>query len=823
MAHASSRRPGLLARLGFGPKHGRAPRSRKQKALLALKWSAIAGLALSAIFAATIALLFWIWGSDSKLPTIAKLSDYRPAQVSRVLASDGSVIGEIYTQRRSFVPYERIPKSLIHALVSAEDADFFEHEGIDYLGMVRALFVNLKEGETVQGASTITQQVVKNLLLSRERTLKRKVQEIILSRRLESSLSKDEILTLYANEIYFGHGRYGVQEAARFYFGKDVDKLDVGEVAMLAGLPQGPEILSPKKPENRNRAKRRQMYVLEQMVANGYLEPKVAQKFMKEPIRIISEPYPKLGLAPEWVDVARAALVEKYGTEEVDRAGVTVVATLDLEVQMAAQAALRAGLRAYDKRQKYGMPVVRLKKEKVAGELATLKKRLPRGGPVGGDEYRAVVLETHDEDGGELAVDLGGWTASVLLGGRGDERFNPDGKKASDRFAAGDVVRVMMPRDAAPPPRKARNEHVVQLAGGPEGAVVVIEPRTRRVLAVVGGYAFSPGDFNRATMARRQAGSTFKPFVYAAAIDGGEMTPATIVNDAPEVYDLWKPENYEKGEFEGPVRIRHALAKSINTVAIRVTNDIGPERVAKMARDMGVVSPLPTTLSIALGSGEVTPLELTNAFATFAAGGKTAPPQVLRKIGDQAVDPVALTQAIRPEVAFVVTDMMRSVVTEGTAAAASKALKMDVVGKTGTSNSARDAWFVGMTGELVVGVWIGFDDFKRPLGRGEAGGKTALPVFIDVMKKVGGKGGGFGRPSGVVDAVIDRKTGLLAPDGAPEKTTLREVFLAGTAPTEVAPAAGDAAVDTSVQDQYEDVYGDDPQGGADPAGEPKEQ
>ncbi|HUS67419.1 MAG TPA: PBP1A family penicillin-binding protein [Kofleriaceae bacterium] len=821
MAYAAPRRQGLLARLGFGAHRGGPPRSRKQKIFMVLKWGAIAGLALSAIFAATIALLFWIWGSDSKLPNIAKLSDYHPAQVSRVLASDGSVIGEIYTQRRTYVPYERIPKSLIHALVSAEDADFFEHEGIDYLGMVRALFVNLKEGETVQGASTITQQVVKNLLLSRERTLKRKVQEIILSRRLESALSKDEILTLYANEIYFGHGRYGVQEAARFYFGKDVDKLDIGEAAMLAGLPQGPEILSPKKPENRDRAKRRQMYVLEQMVKNGYLEAKEAQKYIREPIRIISEPYPKLGLAPEWVDVARAALVEKVGTEEVDRAGVTVVATLDLDVQTAAQAALRAGLRAYDKRQKYGVPVSRLKKEKVAGELAALKKRLPRGGPVAGEEYRAVVLEAHDDGGGELVVDLGDWKASVLLGGRGDERFNPDGKKASARFAAGDVVRVMVPRGAGASPRKARSEHVIELAGGPEGAVVVIEPRTRRVLAVVGGYAFQVGDFNRATMARRQAGSTFKPFVYAAAIDGGEMTAATLVNDAPEVYDLWKPENHEKGEFEGPVRIRHALAKSINTVAIRVAHDVGPERVAKMANDMGVTSPLPTTLSIALGSGEVTPLELTNAFATFATGGKVAPPQVLRKIGDQAVDPVAPSQVIRPEVAYVVTDMMRSVVTEGTAAAASKALKMDVVGKTGTSNSARDAWFVGMTGELVVGVWVGFDDFKRPLGKGEAGGKSALPVFIDLMKKVGGKGGGFTRPAGVVDAVIDRKTGLLAPEGAPEKSTLREVFLAGTAPTEVAPAAGDAAIDTSVQDQYEDVYGDDPQGGAE--GDPKDQ
>jgi len=278
------------------------PRSNKQLVLAALKWTAIGGLALFAIGAATVALLFWVWGSDPNLPNIEKLSDYHPSQVSRVRSADGAIIGEIYTERRTYVPYEQIPKVVINALVSAEDADFFEHEGIDYLGMVRALFVNLKEGETVQGASTITQQVVKNLLLTRARTLKRKVQEIILSRRLENSLSKNEILTLYANQIYFGHGRYGVQEACRFYFGKPIQKVNPGEAAMLAGLPQGPEILSPRKPENRERAKRRQIYVLQQMVKNGYLDKAEAQKWINEPIQIIANPFPNLGVAPEWVE-----------------------------------------------------------------------------------------------------------------------------------------------------------------------------------------------------------------------------------------------------------------------------------------------------------------------------------------------------------------------------------------------------------------------------------------------------------------------------------------------------------------------------------------
>jgi len=786
------------------------PRSRVEKGLWALKWGAIIGLALFAAFAGTIALLFWMWGSDSSLPTIEKLSDYRPSQVSRVLAGNGAVVGELYTERRTVVPFERLPKVMVQAIVSAEDADFFQHEGIDYLGMVRALLVNIKEGETVQGASTITQQVVKNLLLTRARTLKRKVQEIILARRLEHSLSKNEILTLYANQIYFGHGRYGIQEAARYYFGKNVEQIHVGEAAMLAGLVQGPEILSPRKPENRERAKRRQIYVLRQMAANGYIAAAEAEKWSADPIRIVADVQANLGLAPEWVDLARQALVARLGGEaELGRAGVNVQTTLDLEVQKAARDALRAGLRAYDKRQKYGVPIQRIKPDRVAAELSRMAGRLPRGGPVAGEEYRAIVVEVDDAKD-RLEVDLGKWRAHIPLGD--DERFNPQGpgkKKPSERFGAGDVVRVMVPRAA--PAGAAKGERQIQLASGPEGAIVVLEPKTRRVVAVVGGYSYRVGDFNRATRAKRQAGSTFKPFVYAAALDNGEVTPASIVNDAPEVYDLWKPENYEKGEFQGPVRLRYALAKSINTVAIRVMNDIGPERVVQLAHALGIESELPKELSLALGSGAVTPLELTNAFASFAAGGRVAAPQVLKKVGDEAVAAPKVTQVLRPEVAYLVVDMMRSVITEGTGSAV-LAAKMDVAGKTGTSNDARDAWFVGMTADVAVGVWIGFDDFKRPLGKGEAGGHTAVPIFLDVIKKAGRKDSRFSRPTGLVEARIDRASGLLAPEGAPEKSYYTEVFLPGTAPTDVAAAPGEVTADSYVTDVYDSEYGGDSAG-----------
>ncbi len=802
------------------------PRSGAQWALVALKWGAIGGLALAAILSATLALLFWIYGRDPKLPKIGKLSDYDPPQVSRVVTKDGAVIGEIYSQRRTFVGFDQIPKPVIHAFISAEDNKFFEHEGIDYVGMVRALLVNIKSGENKQGASTITQQVVKNLLLSREKTFKRKIQEIILARRLENTLSKEEILALYANEIFFGHGRYGVEEAARFYFGKHVRDINVGEAAVLAGLPKGPNLYSPKKPENRERAKQRQIYVLEQMVRNGYLSTAEAQKWIDEPIKVIADPYPLIGSAPEWVELARQEIAQVYGADKVDKIGVEVEVTMDVEIQKLAQDALRRGLREIDKRQHWGHPLKKIKPDKIDLEVASLAHGLPRGGPKAGAVYRAVVRQV-DDAANEMVVDLGEWKASVLLGGPGDARYNPDGKKPSERFAPGYVIQVMLPATgpaaiavAGESRAPKLTQRSVDLARGPEGAVVVIEPATRRVLAVVGGYDTGAAAFNRAVQAKRQAGSTFKPIVFAAAIDGGEFTPASIVNDAPEVFDLWKPENYKKGKFEGPVRLRYALAKSINTVAIRVTYDVGPERVAEIAHALGIESTLPTTLSLALGSGEVTPLELTNAFTTLAAGGRAASPSIVAKVGGKEVARPQPRQAIRPEVAYVVTNMMQSVITEGTGGKAAS-LGLDIAGKTGTSNDSRDAWFIGFSSGVAVGVWMGFDDFSRPLGSGESGSTSAVPVFIDIMKAIGKKSDHFERPQGVVDASIDKATGLLAPEGAPAGSSYTEVFVAGTVPTEVAPAPGEVDASDYVLDQYEDDgEGQPPPQPEQPAGEP---
>lgn len=801
-------------------------RTRREIGFLVLKWSAITGLLLAALGAVTVALVFWVYGRDPNLPAIRSLSDYKPRQVSRILASDGTVVGELFSERRTYVPYEEIPDTVVKAFISAEDAGFFEHQGIDYWGMLRALFVNVRAGKTKQGASTITQQVVKTFLLSPERTLRRKIQEIVLARRLEKALTKEEILALYLNQIYFGHGRYGVQEASRFYFGKDVKDLNPGEAALVAGLPQSPENISPKKAKNQERAKNRQKYVLEQMVHNGYLSEDVARTWINEPIRIVRDPYPDIGTAPEWIEVVRQELIATHGEARIDSLGAVVTTTLDPAIQAAAAEALREGLRGVDARQKYGRPVRSVKPDKIELEVAKLARKLPKGGPKRGEHYLAVVREVHDQDS-ELAVDLGKWEASVLLGGAGDARFNPPsgksghGKSPSERFQPGDVIRVEVSSPAAvvsadpdgdapdaPAARGPRHSRRrVELASGPQGAVVVLDPRTRRVLAMVGGYATRASDFNRAVQARRQPGSTFKPLVYAAAIDSRVYTPASIINDAPEVYDLWKPENYKKGAFEGPVRLRYALAKSINTVAIRVLSDIGGKRASDLAHAMGIRSELPETLSLALGSGEVTPLELTNAFATLAAGGAAAEPQFLASIGDQPVAAAAATQALGANVAFVAMHMMTSVVEEGTARKAAS-LGMPVAGKTGTSNDARDAWFMGITPSYVVGVWIGFDD-NQSLGRGESGGTTALPVFVDLMQAIGKdeRRLTFAIPEGVSLRLIDKASGLLAPEGAPADAIYTEVFVAGTEPTETAlPPDQDSAASfiTNEYDEYED-------------------
>ena len=802
-----------------------------------IKWLAILAVAGTALVAATAAFVFWMYGRDPNLPDYQTLADYHPKQVSVITDGNDRRIGEIYSERRTVVPYDKVPPIVVDAFVAAEDNSFWTHGGVDYWGMFRALITNLRAGHTRQGASTITQQVVKTFLLTPERTFRRKIQEIVLARRLESSLTKQEIMTLYMNQIYFGHGRYGVEEAARFYFGKHVGELNVGEAAMIAGLPQSPENISPRK--NPKRAKERQTYVLNQLAAMQKITVAEAQKWIDAPIRVVDRPFPELGSAPEWVEIAKRELVKRFtgnaDESALDRAGTTVRTTLDPSLQVVAQKALQNGLRAVDKRHGIGRPVRSVKPDKIEGEIAKLAKRLPRGGPVAKEIYDAVVTHVSDEDH-ELVVDLGDYPASILLGGEDDARFNPpDGngktRSPSERFKPGDVVSVMLAAAPAVKPAgkvadkatdrtddddeqrpakavAAAPKHAKQravFAPGPEGAVVIIDLKSRKVRALVGGYASKVAGFDRATMAHRQPGSSFKPYLYAAAIDSGKYTAASVINDVPQSFDkidpTYRPKNYETGRYDGSVRLRYALSRSINTVSLELAYNLQPKTVVEFARKMGIASELKPDLSIALGSHEVTPLEHTNAVATLATGGIAAPAQFIDAIDGKRLPAPAGEQVLRPEVAYVVTDMMRSVVTEGTAIGAA-VLKIPIAGKTGTSNESKDTWFVGLTPDYAIGVWIGYDE-PRPMPR-ETGGSNAVPVYVEIMKQLDPPAKAFPRPAHVVEATIDKKTGLLAPEGAPKDTTLTEVFVEGTQPTEVAPMPGDVTEDNKTKGEYED-------------------
>ena len=816
-AHKPPQAKAKLARKG-GP-----PERPRRRWLTVVKWLAILGFSSLLLLVATVAFVFWMYGRDPNLPDITKLGDYHPKQVTTILDANDRRIGEIYTERRTYVPYEKVPQILIDSFVAAEDNKFWTHGGVDYWGMFRAFVMNIRAGgRSKQGASTITQQVVKTFLLTPEKTFKRKIQEIILARRLEKSLTKEEIMTLYMNQIFFGHGRYGVQEASRFYFGKDVGQLNVGEAAMIAGLPQSPNNISPRI--NPKRAKERQTYVLNQLVGMGKITQAEGQKWIDAPIKIVDNPFPEMGSAPEWVELAKKELIAERGEEGLDTLGATIRTTLDPSLQATAQKALQDGLRGVDKRQGVGRPIRTLKGDKVAQTIASLAKKLPAGGPKAKEIYEAVVTEVFDDDK-EVVVDLGDWKGSLILGSDDDARFNQpadDGttKKPGERFKAGDVVEVTVAQaevvaastgdedDAVSKPKAKvvigpkHSSHRVGFVPPSQGAVVIIDLKTRKVRALVGGYASKVGGFNRATMAKRQPGSSFKPFVYATAIDSGKYTAASKVNDAPEVFDLWKPKNYETGKFEGPVLLRHALAKSINTVSIRVTYDMKPENVAAFAKKMGIQSELPHEMSLALGSGEVTPLEMTNAIATLATGGIAAPPKFIDAIDGKATPPSKGEQVVRPEVAYVVANMMQSVVTEGTGHLAS-ALKIPIAGKTGTSNDSRDTWFIGLTPDYAIGVWLGNDD-NRPMGHGETGGTTAVPVYVEIAKAMALPAKAFPRPPHVVEATIDLATGLLAPEGAPKGTSRTEVFVEGTAPTETAAMPGDVTETNVVTGEYTD-------------------
>ncbi len=729
------------------------------------------------------------------LPSVSSLRDYTPPQTTRVYDRNKKVIGEIFAERRTVIPMSQVPRNVVLSVLAAEDADFYEHEGLDYRGMLRAIGRDIVAGRAAQGGSTITQQVVKLMLLTPERTLQRKIRELILARRLESELSKDEILHLYLNHVNFGHGRYGIEEAAQYYFEKNARDLTLAEAAMLAGIPQAPARLSPRG--NPEAAKRRQAYVLSQLQAKREVYwPDLSEAAIaaarKE--KVEPEPVPESsGSAPEVLTIAKRALRAAVGDEALSKGGYEVHTTIDLPLQRKAREALQRGLRAVDERQGYQGPFRRTKRKR--GPKATKPIDSLRMGRT----YIARVRGSDDE-AGKLLLDVAGHPAVLRM--RDAVRFNPKRGPASAFAKKDDLLPVsitQMGDDETPA--------IARLERGPEGSVVVIEPRSRAVLALVGSFDAVSG-FNRATQAIRQPGSSFKPIVYARAIQSRRFTAASLVVDAPAVYDEWKPRNYEQWNYQGAVRLRQALARSINMVAIRVVEDLGVKDVAEFARQVGISTKLEEDMALALGASGVRPIELANAYATFAAGGRWAPTRIVSRIvapGGAQV-PVTATEPARdvmsPNEAYVMTSMLRSVVTEGTGAPAQR-LERAVVGKTGTSNEARDAWFVGYSPSVVAGVWVGFDD-QRSLGKRETGTRTALPIWIDVMAAADQtpKETDFAMPSGVIRARIDPASGLLAYQG--QEDAFEEVFVVGTAPTDVARSPDVADPNLFLMEQFDE-------------------
>ncbi len=778
--------------------------------------------------------IFWYYGRGVEGTDVAAIRNYRPKQVTKITARDGTVIGELYSQRRTLVQIEDIPKHVELAFLAAEDADFHNHEGMDYMGMARALISNLRTRSIRQGASTITQQVVKNFLLSPERTLERKVQELILARRLEKALSKDEILELYLNEIYFGHGRYGVEEASQFYFGTSVRKISLGQAAVLAALPKAPSKASPYK--DPKRAKVRQVYVLQQMVRHGFATPQDADEAIDSPLEVLEKPREAVAVegAQEFVDAARAKLVEIYGEDKLETLGATVMTTVDLDLQRRSREAVRDGLIALDSRQGYGHKVKPLSEKrqkraraKVKGDIAVGKTypviigerdpALKLGddevfGTIGEQKHKIVfrVPPRYDEADVSLAEQFPATGVTMVrvtaLPGAGEDAAEEEAKAKAEDDAPDEP-------DSEGPPAARADVATGVIDSGPEAALVLADAENGEVLAMIGGYTQRRGDFNRVLDARRQPGSSFKPFVYGAALASERYTAASLISDSPEIYEKWRPTNYEVDKYRGDIRMRVAITHSVNTVAIKLLDSVGIEAVHAFARAAGIRSELSANLSLALGTSEVAPFELLAGYLTLARRGDRIEPNMIRRIeapGQPEWEPVQRgEQALREDVVFILTSLMTSVVEEGTGRGA-MALGRPVAGKTGTSAELRDGWFGGFTPRHVAVAWVGFDTPKR-LGKGESGGRAALPIWLAAMQAAEAEQppAAFVPPASVLVRSIDKATGLLAPDAIPQadgtllapppESVMEEYFISGTEPVDRAePAAappGDSLLD----------------------------
>ena len=695
------------------------------------------------------------------LPSLEVLTDYQPKIPLRVYSSEGALLGEFGEERRAFVAIANVPKPMVSAILAAEDERFYQHRGVDYIGVARAALSNFASGGVRQGASTITMQVARNFFLTKERTITRKFREMLLAFKIEASLTKDEILQLYVNQIYLGQRAYGFAAASQIYFGKPLEQLSLAEYAMLAGLPKAPSSFNPIA--NPKRAELRQQYVLRRMRELGMITDAEHAEADKLPIVVKRGANDFAVRAEHFAEMVRQAVYERYKDDTYSR-GIRVYTTLSARHQEAAYAALRRGVQDYDWRHGYRGPEgyaelpSRLNEEALEEALQDVTDN--------DDMFVAVVTEASPKL--VKAYRRGGETLEI-----GDEglrfaaRMLGDKVNANQRIRRGALIRVQ--KDD-----KGR-WHVTQLPAV-ESALVSVDPRDGAIRSLVGGFDFNRNQYNHVTQALRQPGSSFKPFIYSAALEKG-FTPSTIINDAPLTFSAsqtgsepWEPRNYD-GKFEGPMRLRAALVKSKNLVSVRILQAIGPQYAQDYIARFGFDPKLhPPYLTMALGAGNVTPLQMAQAYSVFANGGYRIPPYFIERIEDNRGNVLAQAKpqkageagerVIDPRNAFIMHSIMRDVVRMGTAARAMKLGRTDLAGKTGTTNDFIDAWFCGFNPTLVAVAWIGFDQ-PQTLGRNETGGLAALPIWMGYIASAlkGVPEQPFTPPPGVISARISPETG----------------------------------------------------------------
>jgi penicillin-binding protein 1A len=799
----------------------------------------------------TVAVSVAIWHFSQDLPDYTQLQRYEPPVMTRVHAGDGSLLAEYATQRRLYLPIQAVPKLLIHAFLAAEDKNFYEHGGLDFSGILRAAWLyaqNIGTNRRPQGASTITQQVAKNFFLTNEVSFTRKIKEALLAMRLERTYSKDKILELYLNEIYLGMGAYGIAAASLTYFDKSVNELTLPEVAYLAALPKAPSTLNPFR--SHERATERRNYVIDRMVDDGWATAAEGEKARKTPLDVVTRPAGAHLFAAEYfAEEVRREIYEKYGEKKLYEGGLSVRTTLDPRMQVAARKALADGLVHYDEAHGWRGPVAKID---VSGDWGVSLAKVKALNDI--PWHLAVVLETSDrsariglqpgrEGGGAVSKER---TIGILpLDGVKWAKADSGplkGKtptKVSQVVHTGDVIYVE-PLVREPPKNAARRRtsdrdedtgpapgNLFRLRQVPEvsGAIAVMDPNTGRVFALVGGFSYDQSQFNRATQAFRQPGSSFKPFVYAAALDNG-YTPSSLVLDAPIEIDqgpgvgVWRPENYEKN-FYGPSTLRFGIEHSRNVMTVRLAQDIGMPLIVEYAKRFGIYDDLPPYLSFALGAGETTVLKMVTGYSMFANGGHRINATLIDRIQDRygktiykhdqrecrgcdadhwanQPEPTLIEkrdQVIDPMTAYQITSIMEGVVQRGTATVM-RDVGRPVAGKTGTTNDWKDAWFIGYTPNLGVGVYIGYDK-PRPLGRGVAatGGRLAAPVVRDFMKMAlaGKPPVPFKEPPGIKLIRVDAHTGQRAGPG--DTKVILEAFKPGTAPPDNYAVAGGGSAD----------------------------